>query len=89
VSFSSVGREDSYIVYRDNERRLEFYVGPGSRNQLLRLAMPKELPDQVIQEIVPKLELGLIQLRFKKYKILKGGETKVIASGSPQEEVSG
>jgi hypothetical protein len=80
VSLSRVGREDAYIVYRGNDRRLEFYVGPGNRKQELCLAVPKELPDQVAQEIVPKLAKGLTKLRFQKYKILKEGETKVIAS---------
>jgi len=80
-----VGREDSYIVYQDNDRRLEFYAGPGARKQLLCLAVPKELPDQVTQEIVPKLEMGLTTLGFRKYKILKKGRTKVIAS-SPSWE---
>lgn len=80
VSLSRVGREDAYIVYRGNDRRLEFYVGPGNRKQELCLAVPKELSDQVTQEIVPKLVKGLTKLRFQKYKILKEGETKVIAS---------
>jgi hypothetical protein len=79
MSLSSVGREDAYIVYRDNDRRLEFYVGPGNRKQQLCLAVPKELPEQVTREIVPRLEKGLTKLRFQKYKILKEGETKVIA----------
>ena len=82
VSLSTVGREDAYIVYRDNDRRLEFYVGPGNRKQELCLAVPKELPDQVTHEIIPKLEKGLKKLRFQKYKILKEGETEVIASST-------
>jgi hypothetical protein len=40
VSLSRVGREDAYLVYRDSERRLEFYVGTGERKQLLCLAVP-------------------------------------------------
>src|SRR5258707_4039845 len=80
ASLSRVGREDAYFVYRDNDRRLEFYVGPGNRKQELCLTLPKELPDQVTQEIVPKLVKGLTKLRVQKYKILNEGETKVIAS---------
>ena len=80
VSLSRVGREDACIVYRGNDRRLEFYVGPGNRKQELCLALPKDLPDQVTQEIVPKLVKGLAKLRFQRYKILKEGETRVIAS---------
>lgn len=83
VTFSSVGREDSYVIYQDSVRRLEFYAGPGSRKQLLCLAMPNELPDDIIREIVPRLEVGLTKLRFHNYKILKEGESKVIASSQP------
>ena len=85
VTFSSVGKDDSYIVYRDNERRLEFYVGPWSRKQLLCLALPKELQDQVSQAIVPRLEIGLRKLGFQKYKIVKEGETEAIVNSSPKE----
>jgi hypothetical protein len=84
VSLSRTGHEDASIVYRDNARRLEFYVGPGKRKQVLWLAMPKELPDQAIQEIVPNLTMGLVKLGFQKYKIVKNGETDSIAS-SPKE----
>lgn len=80
VSLSRTGHEDANIVYRDDARRLEFYVGPGERKQVLWLAMPKELPDQAIQEIVPNLAMGLMKLGFQKYKIVKKGETEVIAS---------
>jgi hypothetical protein len=81
VSLSSVGREDAYIVYRDNGRRLEFYVGPGDRKKELYLAVPKELPDQIINELVPNLARGLAKLRFQKYKIIKKGDTRVLATG--------
>jgi hypothetical protein len=82
VSLSRVGREDAYIVYRDNDRRLEFHVGPGERKQVLCLAVPTELSDQIINELVPNLARGLAKLGFQKYKILKKGETKILA-GSP------
>ena len=85
VTFSRVGKDDSYIVYRDSQRRLEFYVGPGSRKQLLCLALPKELQDQLSQAIVPRLEIGLRKLGFRKYKIVKEGETEAIANGSPKK----
>jgi hypothetical protein len=82
VSLSRVGREDSYIVYRDSDRHLEFYVGPGSRKQEVCLTVPREVPDQETQEIVPKLQMGLTKLGFHKYKILKKGETVVLASSA-------
>ncbi|SRR6266481_948220 len=87
VSLSRVGREDAYIVYRGNDRRLEFYVGPGNRQQELCLAVPKELPDQVAQEIVPKLVKGLTKLRFQKHKILKEGERRSSPAVSRTETV--
>jgi len=87
VCLSRMGREDANIIYRDNDRRLEFYVGPGERNQVLWLAIPKELPDRAVREIVSNLELGLVKLGFQKYKIVKKGETEIIAS-SPRERGS-
>jgi hypothetical protein len=84
VSLSRVGREDAYIVYRDSERRLEFYVGAGQRKQLLWLAVPDELSDEVFNELVPNLARGMAKLGFQKYKILRKGQTEAIAS-SPQE----
>ena len=82
VSFSRVGREDAYIVYRDSERRLEFYVGAGERKQVLWLAVPNDLPDEVFKEVVPNLARGLAKLGFQKYNILRKGQTETIASSS-------
>jgi hypothetical protein len=80
MRLSRVGREDAYIVYRDNDRRLEFYVGAAERKQAQCLALPDELSDQIIKEIVPKLTKGLAKLGFQKYKILRKGQTETIAS---------
>jgi hypothetical protein len=77
---SRVGHEDAYIVYRDNDRRLEFYAGPADRKQSLCLELPRELSDQVINELVPNLVKGLANLRFQKYKILREGQTKILAA---------
>jgi hypothetical protein len=84
VSFSRIGREDSYIVYRDGNRRMEFYAGAGARKQVLCIAVPKELPDEDIHVIVPKLEMGLKKLGFQRYKILKEGAARVIAASPPE-----
>ncbi len=59
-------------------------MGSGARKRVLWVEIPKELPDQTIREIVPNLEMGLVKLGFQKYKILKKGETGIIAS-SPKE----
>jgi hypothetical protein len=82
-----LGRDDGYIVYRDNDRRLEFYVGPAERKQAQCLALPDKLSDQIIRELVPNLVKGLAKLRFQKYKILKEGETQILAV-SPQGSFS-
>jgi hypothetical protein len=81
VSLSRVGREDSYIVYRDNDRRLEFHVGAGERNQALCLQMPEGIPDQDAGEIAQKLSVGLAKLGFRKYEILGRGDVKSAVRG--------
>ena len=79
VSLSRVGRGDAYIVYRDSERRLEFYVGAGERKQVLCLAVPNELSDEIFNAVVPNLARGLAKLGFQKYQILRKGQTETIA----------
>jgi hypothetical protein len=77
-----VGREDAYIVYRDTDRRVEFYAGRADRKQSLCLELPDELSDQIIKELVPKVVKGLASLGFQKYKVLRKGETKILAASS-------
>ena len=83
-----MGREDAYIVYRDNDRRLEFYAGRADREQTVCLELPDELSDQIIKELVPNVVKGLANLGFQKYKVLREGETKILAA-SPQGSTSG
>jgi hypothetical protein len=85
VSLSRVGREDAYVVYRDDERRLEFYAGPGDRKQALRLELPEGLPSQDAHEIAQRLATGLTKLRFQKYEILKKGKKATIAGSSREK----
>jgi hypothetical protein len=87
MGIEKLGHEDAYIVYRDNDRRLEFYVGPAERKQAQCLVLQHELSDQIIKELVPNLVKGLAKLRFQKYEILKEGETKILAA-SPQGSIS-
>jgi hypothetical protein len=82
VNFSRVGREDAYIVYRDSERRLEFYVGAGDRKQVLWLALPNDMTDEVFKKVVGNLGRGLAKLGFKKCNIVRKGQTETIASSS-------
>jgi hypothetical protein len=87
MRLSRVGREDAYIDYRDNDRRLEFYVGATERKQALCLTLPDELSDQIIKDLVPKLTKGLAKLGFQKYKIFKKVESQILAAG-PQGQMA-
>lgn len=49
VNISRVGHEDAYIVYREKDKRLEFYAGPG-RRKLVCLQAPKELGVEEIRK---------------------------------------
>jgi hypothetical protein len=83
VEFSRVGREDAYIVYRDKHKHLEFYVfyvGP-TRGKNISLQAPKNVREEDILEIAPRLGLGLARLGFHQYSIGREGEARVIASG--------
>jgi hypothetical protein len=42
--------------------------------------MPIELPDAAINEIVPKLAMGVVKLGFQKYRITKKGQSEILAS---------
>jgi hypothetical protein len=82
VNFSRVGREDAYIIYRDKNKHLEFYVfyvGP-TRDKNILLQAPKNVRDEDIHGIAPKLALGLARLGFHQYSIRREGEARVIAS---------
>ncbi len=85
VNFSRVGREDAYIVYRDRNKHLEFYVfyvGP-DKGKDIHLQAPKNMRDEDIRDITPRLAQGLTRLGFDHYSIRREGEARVIA-GSDQ-----
>jgi len=75
-----LGRDGGYLIYTDNDRRLEFYVGRAKRTQAQCLELPDKLSDPIIKELVPNLVTGLAKLRFQKYKILMEGETTILAA---------
>jgi hypothetical protein len=82
VGFSRVGREDAYIIYRDKNKHLEFYVfyvGP-AKSKNIHLQASKNVRDEDIHEISPRLALGLARLGFHQYSIRREGEARVIAS---------
>jgi hypothetical protein len=83
VNFSRVGREDAYIVYRDKNKHLDFYVfyvGPAKGKHIV-LQAPKNVRDEDIHDIAPRLAEGLTRLGFSQYSIRREGEARVIASG--------
>jgi hypothetical protein len=81
VTLSRTGREDAYVIYKNNNgKRLEFYIGPG-RGKKVYLQAPRELPLEAIREIVPNLAVGLATIGFQQYCIRKEGEPQIIAEG--------
>ncbi|PYT96121.1 MAG: hypothetical protein DMG38_25100 [Acidobacteria bacterium] len=68
------------LFYRDSDRRLEFFVGPGSRKQALWLALPKDLPDQSYSGNCSKIRNGAQKTWVPEVQDFTKGDTKVIAS---------
>src|SRR5438270_2218 len=62
-----------------------FFVGPGSRKQALRLALPKDLPDQSYSGNCSKIRNGAQKTWVPEVQDFTKGDTKVIAS-SPLRE---
>jgi len=85
VSLSRVGREDSYIIYRNGEKRLEFYSGSAVGKQAL-LRASREISEEDIHTALPNLALGLAKLGFRQYSICKEGKPEMIASGQCKTE---
>jgi hypothetical protein len=82
VSFSRVGREDAYIVYRDKNKHLEFYVfyvGP-AKGKHIHLEAPKNVREEGIREIALRLAEGLTKLGYDQYSIGREGEARIIVS---------
>jgi hypothetical protein len=79
VKIERVSREDAYVIYRDREKRREFYLGLNGRKAMLEA--PRELPVEDIRKIVPNLGRGLAKLGFRQYSISKQGESQYVATG--------
>lgn len=82
MNFSRVGREDAYIAYRDKNKHLEFYVfyvGP-AKSKHVHLQAPKNILEEDIREIAPRLAIGMAKLGFRQYSIRREGEPRIIAS---------
>jgi hypothetical protein len=80
VRFERVGREDAYVIYRDQVRRREFYMWPSGTKQA-KLQAPEGLTVDDIREIEPNLAMGLAKLGFRQYSISKKGENQYVATG--------
>jgi len=68
VKIERLGREDSYISYRDGSRRMHFSAGPCEREDVCLTATWKHSIED-IDVVVPNLILGLVKLGFKQYAI--------------------
>ena len=82
MNLSRIGREDAYILYRDENKHLEFYVfyvGPAKGKRIV-LQAPKNVRDEDIRDIAPRLAEGLTRLGFDHYSIGREGEARVITS---------
>jgi hypothetical protein len=80
VKIERVGREDAYVIYRDVERRADFYMWPSGRRRAM-LDAPDEVSAEDIHKIAPKLAMGLAKLGFDEYSISKKGESQYVVTG--------
>jgi hypothetical protein len=69
-----LGREDAYIVYKDQKWRVDFYAG-ACKGRKVHLLAASELSDEDIRNLIPNLEMGLRQLGFEEYSISKESGT--------------
>jgi hypothetical protein len=91
VTISSVGREEAYIVYRSNERQLEFAaeIGRGKRFFISRISVrvPKEMPDEDVREVIPNLTLALAKLHYE-YFVFRKGELQKISEAEQEAAIA-
>jgi hypothetical protein len=85
VAISKVSHDFGRIIYRDGSKTLEFdaQIGRGSSFFVarIRVCVPKELSNEDVSDVVPKLALGLTRLH-RQYLIYRPGEPQEI----PKEE---
>ena len=80
VILQRVGREDAYVIYRDQVQRREFYMSHTGTKQA-NLEAPRELSVEDIREIEANLGMGLAKLGFHQYSISKKGENQYVTTG--------
>ncbi len=73
---NTVGREEAYINYRDDNRSLEFPAQMGRRRSI-SIKVPREISEAEARNITANLVLGLTSLRYR-YTIFRTGEPEPI-----------
>jgi hypothetical protein len=68
VKIERLGRDDSYITYREGDKRIDFNAGPCERAYVCLEAIRKH-PIEDLDAAVPNLISGLVRLGFKQYTI--------------------
>ena len=85
LTVSTVGHGGAFVRYSDesNKLYLEAEVGPGKRffGARISVQVPKELPNEQLQDVVANLASGLKSLRYE-YLIYRTGSPQAI----PKEE---
>jgi hypothetical protein len=85
VAVSSVGRYETYVIYRDSIRQLEFNADIRRGRRLfipeILVQIPTNMPEQDRSVIVPNLVRGLQSLHYQ-YLVYQKGEPQVI----PEQE---
>ncbi len=73
---NTVGREEAYLNYRDDNRSVEFSAQMG-RGRCISIKVPKEISEAEARDITANLVLGLTSLRYR-YTIFRPGEPEPI-----------
>jgi hypothetical protein len=87
IAVSRVGREEAYLVYREQDRRFEMVAVLGRKSgdgKKIYVQLPKEMPEDVARHIAANLVLGLTKLGYR-YSIGTEGESQKVASGRSRE----
>ena len=77
MQIRSVGREEAYIIYSAENKKLEFRAEIG-RKRSIYIETPRELPNEELRNIVPSLAEGLAKLRYQ-YLIFRKREPQIIS----------
>ncbi len=91
VNISTLGREEAYVIYRSNDRQLEFaaQIGSGKRFFTPRISVrvPKEMPDGDVREVIPNLALALAKLHYE-YFVFRKDEPQTIPEAEREAAIA-